>query len=260
MENHSRPQKSGTSCTGRVGLAGRVQITGGRLVTTLAAPFNGTVYKLGDKYLAARNNEFGFANYEVEEIKREASSAAGCASRCFIFCLSVRCCSWFMQSGVISAQPGSKRIDSHPTICNRYRSVLAAQWKRQPTAEELAGLVESRVRDEILYREALAMGLDKDDEIVKRRMAQKMQFLAEDLPAPQPTTAELKSGSRRTRNFEVPQGQLSPPLFLPDRRGQRAHADVIAHWRSLSVNPRIRQCAVALGIGSCFRNTTATAE
>ena len=42
-------------------------------------------------------------------------------------------------------------------------------------------MVENKVRQEVLYREALAMGLDKNDEIVKRRMAQKMQFVAEDL-------------------------------------------------------------------------------
>ena len=53
--------------------------------------------------------------------------------------------------------------------------------------------METRVQMEILYREALAMGLDKDDEIVKRRMAQKMQFLAEDAAPRDPTTAELKS-------------------------------------------------------------------
>ena len=55
-------------------------------------------------------------------------------------------------------------------------------------------MVENKVQHEILYREALAMGLDKDDEIVKRRMAQKMQFLAEDVAAArEPTSAELKS-------------------------------------------------------------------
>ena len=46
------------------------QISGGRIVTTLQmTPFEVTVYKLGDKYLAARNNEFGYVNYEVEEIR-----------------------------------------------------------------------------------------------------------------------------------------------------------------------------------------------
>ena len=54
--------------------------------------------------------------------------------------------------------------------------------------------MEQKVQSEVLYREALAMGLDKNDEIVKRRMAQKMQFLAEDVAAArEPTTEDLKS-------------------------------------------------------------------
>src|SRR6266478_3654260 len=70
--------------------------------------------------------------------------------------------------------------------------LFQSQWKREPTAPELERLMETRVQTEVLYREALAMGLDKDDEIVKRRMAQKMQFLAEDAAQREPTTAELK--------------------------------------------------------------------
>ena len=47
------------------------EISGGRIVTTLEmTPFEVTVYKLGDKYLAARSNEFGYVNYEVEEIQK----------------------------------------------------------------------------------------------------------------------------------------------------------------------------------------------
>ena len=69
-----------------------------------------------------------------------------------------------------------------------------SQWQRQPTPEEFQAMVEDKIREEVLYREALAMGLDKDDTIVKRRMAQKMQFLAEDVAsAHEPTTSELKA-------------------------------------------------------------------
>jgi peptidyl-prolyl cis-trans isomerase C len=69
-----------------------------------------------------------------------------------------------------------------------------SQWHRPPTLAEFQALVEDKVREEVLYREGLAMGLDKDDTIVKRRMAQKMQFLAEDVAAAhEPSTAELKA-------------------------------------------------------------------
>ena len=61
--------------------------------------------------------------------------------------------------------------------------MFRSQWRRDPTPEELRQLVEDKAREEVLYREALALGLDKDDTIVKRRMAQKMQFLAEDVAA-----------------------------------------------------------------------------
>src|SRR5260221_3399289 len=68
-----------------------------------------------------------------------------------------------------------------------------AQGQPPQTPEEMQRLLESRIREEVLYREALAMGLDKDDTIVKRRMVQKMDFLAEDLSGlREPSREELK--------------------------------------------------------------------
>src|SRR5262245_8665024 len=62
---------------------------------------------------------------------------------------------------------------------------LAVHWLAQgrsaPTVAVMRELVEDRVRQEILSREAVALGLDKDDEIIKRRLVQKMDFLAQDL-------------------------------------------------------------------------------
>jgi hypothetical protein len=52
---------------------------------------------------------------------------------------------------------------------------------RPPTLDELRGLIEAHVKEEVLYREALAVGLDRDDTIVRRRLAQKMDFVAEGL-------------------------------------------------------------------------------
>ena len=54
-------------------------------------------------------------------------------------------------------------------------------WQRPPSAEELQGLIDDRVIEQMLYREALALGLDRDDTIVRRRMRQKMEFLVADL-------------------------------------------------------------------------------
>ncbi len=107
--------------------------------------------------------------------------------------------------------------------------LFQSQWKREPTAAELERLMETKVQTEILYREALAMGLDKDDEIVKRRMAQKMQFLAEDAVLPDPTTAELKSWyAKNSDQFAMPQRVSFRHLyFSPDRRATRARDDAV---------------------------------
>jgi hypothetical protein len=68
------------------------------------------------------------------------------------------------------------------------------QWRRPPMPEELQGLVQSFIREEVLYREALAMGLDQDDTVVRRRLAQKIEFLAQDLMAQvMPSEAELRA-------------------------------------------------------------------
>lgn len=67
------------------------------------------------------------------------------------------------------------------------------QWKRLPTDEELKSLVDQNIRQEIFYQEALKMNLDHNDEIIKRRLAQKMQFLSNDLATlNEPSDEELK--------------------------------------------------------------------
>src|SRR3970040_2187132 len=62
---------------------------------------------------------------------------------------------------------------------------LAAFWEtqsqRKPSAEELRGLIEERIDEEVLAREATRLGLDRDDVIVRRRLAQKMAFVSDDL-------------------------------------------------------------------------------
>lgn len=54
------------------------------------------------------------------------------------------------------------------------------RWNRLPTEQELAGLVDAYVRDEILYREGVALGLDRDDPVIKRRVRQKLEVIAEE--------------------------------------------------------------------------------
>ena len=115
-----------------------------------------------------------------------------------------------------------------------------SQWHRRPTPQEFQALVEDKIKEEVLYREGLAMGLDKDDTIVKRRMAQKMQFLAEDVAAAhEPSTAELKAWfEKNTDKFALP-GRYSfrHIYFSPDKRGTNAHNDAAAALAKIAGQP-----------------------
>jgi peptidyl-prolyl cis-trans isomerase C len=75
---------------------------------------------------------------------------------------------------------------------------LAAFWEtqsqRKPSAEELRGLIEERIDEEVLAREAVRLGLDRNDVIVRRRLAQKMAFVSDDLAAvAEPPEHELRA-------------------------------------------------------------------
>jgi hypothetical protein len=67
-------------------------------------------------------------------------------------------------------------------------------WGRPPSAEELQGLIRDYIREEVAYREGLAMGLDRDDTIIRRRLRQKWEFLNDNLAArAEPTDADLQA-------------------------------------------------------------------
>jgi len=123
----------------------------------------------------------------------------------------------------------------------RQMSVMwVAQGRPPPTPEQMRSLVESWVRDEILYREALALGLDQGDTIVKRRMVQKMEFLADDLSdLRDPTRAELEAWFRAhaERFAEPPRATFRQLYFSPDRRGEATRAAAEAVRAKLSGKP-----------------------
>ena len=97
-------------------------------------------------------------------------------------------------------------------------------WQRSPTQQEMQALIQNYVREEVLYREALAMGLDRDDAIVRRRMRQKMEFLSEDIAAlDPPDEAELQAyldanpeTYRQPTRFSFRQVYLNPANHAQD--------------------------------------------
>ena len=93
-------------------------------------------------------------------------------------------------------------------------------WMRQPTADELDALIKNHLREEVFYREALAMGLDQDDPLVRRRMRMKLEFILEDLSAQEVTDEALATFLRENPDKFRREVQISfQQVYLnPDKR------------------------------------------
>ncbi len=75
---------------------------------------------------------------------------------------------------------GEQRIVVSAGRIEQLAYIFTKTWQRTPTREELKGLVDEFVLEEVYYRQALEMGLDRDDTIIRRRMRQKLEFLTDD--------------------------------------------------------------------------------
>ena len=104
----------------------------------------------------------------------------------------------------------------------------AKKWNRPPTEDELRGLVESYIREEVYYREALALGLDRDDTVLRRRLMQKMEFLSNDL-ADLITPDETALNEYFLENqdkYELPaRVSFTHIYFSQDKRGRQIFQD-----------------------------------
>jgi peptidyl-prolyl cis-trans isomerase C len=107
-------------------------------------------------------------------------------------------------------------------------ATFSRQWQRPPTEGELRNLIDSRVREEVLYREALAVGLDQNDMVVRRRMVQKMDLLSQDLALlTDPADQELQTFFQEHKEeYRIPPRlSFSHVYFNSDRRGPAVEDD-----------------------------------
>jgi parvulin-like peptidyl-prolyl isomerase len=155
------------------------------------------------------------------------------------------------------AESSSKQIQLSLGELTQLALQFKSQWKREPTVQEFERLLEGRVQEEILYREALALDLEKDDTIVRRRMAQKMQFVTEDLAAArEPASAELKSwfGKNRAEFAQPSRVSFRHLYFSPDRRGERARNDAASALVKLVSQPEDSTLADSLADPFMFQD------
>jgi hypothetical protein len=115
---------------------------------------------------------------------------------------------------------------------------FAKTWQREPTPEELEALVRDRVREEVYCREAIALGLDREDSVIRRRLRQKMEFVSEDLAAlAEPTDAELEEYLRtHLDSFRVDPRYAFDQVYLdPGKHGEKLASDAAELLAQLNV-------------------------
>jgi hypothetical protein len=132
---------------------------------------------------------------------------------------------WRQKTRPIEAS--APRIEVTAAVIDRLRAGYERQFGQAPDAKELRGLVTGHIREEVFCREALALGLDRDDTIVRRRMAQKMEFLTGDLAdVAEPNEAAVreffeKNSARYARPASVSFRHI---YFSKEKRGAQGEA------------------------------------
>lgn len=112
---------------------------------------------------------------------------------------------------------GGARIVISANVIADLKASHEKLWGRPPTEAELRGLIEARVNDEILYREGLALGLDRDDAVIKRRVRQKYELIAEEEDGAAPSEADLAAYLRANPDrFRAPPNVAFTQVLLPE--------------------------------------------
>ena len=144
-----------------------------------------------------------------------------------------------LNPGAVQRQDSNRIVITADDIA-QIRLAWTAQWRRPPTPDELRNVLDGKIREEILSREAAALGLDKDDTVVKRRLAQKMEFVMDDVATlREPTDDELRRWFKQNaKRFAMPSLVTFRHLyFSPDLRGARARDDAVDVLGKLTGEP-----------------------
>lgn len=144
---------------------------------------------------------------------------------------------WRQNGDAGGEQDNVKRIDVNAATITRLREGWTRQFQRTPNADDMRGLVEAHIREEVLCREALAMGLDRDDTIVRRRMAQKMEFLTQDIStavAPDEAAVAAFFAENAERYAKPAQVSFRHVYFSKEKRGEKLEADASEALQALA--------------------------
>ena len=121
-----------------------------------------------------------------------------------------------------------KKIVVTSAEIERLSNIWSKKWNRPPTETELKGLVDSYIKEEVYYREALSLGLDQNDTILRRRLMQKMEFLSNDIAEfNTPDETELNTFFLGNQDkYKLPaRVSFTHIYFSFDKRGAKADDD-----------------------------------
>ena len=137
----------------------------------------------------------------------------------------------FVLSHLFSKTPSASDQDAIVVSEQRIKSLILGferTWQRPATQQEVDAFIEDYLKEEVLYREALAMGLDKDDTLIRRRLRQKLEFIAEDMAnAIEPTDQQLQQYlDDNPDSYHVERSATFSHVFLSrERRGDSLDGD-----------------------------------
>ena len=161
----------------------------------------------------------------------------------------------------------------NPAEMERQAQIFTSENQRQPSDADLEGLLFAHIEEQALMREAKRLGLDEDDTIIRRRLAQKMRFMIDDIDAPAlPERADLKTWFKgnperfirpETRSFEhiylSPKGRSD--TVVDEARAMLATGQVSKDWQSQSdpfmtglTMTKLARPAVQRDFGTAFAN------
>lgn len=127
-------------------------------------------------------------------------------------------------------QESQRRIEISAGLIERLQNTWAKQRGRVPTEAELQNLLDGHLKEEIFYREALQIGLDQNDTIIRRRLAQKMGFMIEDLGVPNHPNEEILNSffAKHIQRYREPARISFTHIYFSKDYRDNAEADAIA--------------------------------
>ncbi|WP_245497699.1 peptidyl-prolyl cis-trans isomerase [Rhizobium leguminosarum] len=153
----------------------------------------------------------------------------------------------FAAYGVLTPyeSPRGEVVVTAPKI-EQLAAVFAKTWQRPPSPRELKGLIDGYVKEEIDVQEALALGLDQGDAVIRRRLQQKIEFMTDaGTDAVKPTDGELQSYlDAHPAKFKIAAQTGFQQIFLnSDQRGQRVDAEATSILAKLQADPALEPVA-----------------